>query len=54
MPPDRLAALRKETVGMFYHGYDNYMEHAFPEDEVRRSPSRSFWDMANQETVRIF
>lgn len=34
MRPDRLTELRKETVSMFYHGYKNYMEHAFPEDEV--------------------
>lgn len=25
---------RQETVDMFYHGYDNYMNIAFPEDEV--------------------
>lgn len=34
MLPDRITELRKETVEMFYHGYDNYMEVAFPEDEV--------------------
>lgn len=34
MRRDRLARLRSETVDMFYHGYDNYMKHAFPEDEV--------------------
>lgn len=27
--------LRSETVDLFYHGYDNYMKHAFPEDELR-------------------
>ena len=37
MRPDHMAKLRKETVAMFYHGYGNYMEHAFPEDEVRGS-----------------
>ena len=26
---------RRETEQMFYHGYDNYMEHAFPDDELR-------------------
>jgi hypothetical protein len=26
---------RTETHDLFYHGYDNYMEHAFPEDELR-------------------
>lgn len=28
-------ALRQETRNIFYHGFDNYMEHAFPEDELR-------------------
>ncbi|KAI9729321.1 MAG: alpha mannosidase-like protein [Cirrosporium novae-zelandiae] len=27
--------LRKETVEVFYHGYDNYMKYAFPDDELR-------------------
>jgi hypothetical protein len=35
MRADRMAQLRRETVDMFYHGYGNYMQHAFPEDEVR-------------------
>ncbi|CAM1504469.1 Fc.00g020600.m01.CDS01 [Cosmosporella sp. VM-42] len=35
MRRDRLAQLRQETVDMFYHGYSNYMNHAFPEDELR-------------------
>lgn len=34
MRADHLAKLRQETVDMFYHGYSNYMLHAFPEDEV--------------------
>ena len=34
MRADRMAQLRRETVDMFYHGYGNYMQHAFPEDEV--------------------
>lgn len=34
MRPDRIAGLRDETVEMFYHGYDNYMKLAFPDDEV--------------------
>lgn len=37
MTPARIAELRKETVDMFYHGFDNYMNVAFPEDEVRVS-----------------
>lgn len=35
MTPAHIAELRKETVDMFYHGFDNYMDVAFPEDEVR-------------------
>ncbi|KAI0198317.1 glycoside hydrolase family 47 protein [Astrocystis sublimbata] len=35
MPPGRVAQLRRETVDMFYHGFDNYMRIAFPEDELR-------------------
>ncbi|KAK3329508.1 glycosyl hydrolase family 47-domain-containing protein [Apodospora peruviana] len=35
MRPARVTELRQETVGMFYHGYDNYMRIAFPEDELR-------------------
>lgn len=34
MRPDRIAALRQHAVDMFYHGYDNYMDLAFPEDEA--------------------
>jgi hypothetical protein len=37
MRADQLALLRRGTVDMFYHGYSNYMKHAFPEDEVWRS-----------------
>lgn len=40
----RVAKLRKETVEMFYHGYDNYMSIAFPEDEVRLLRKVSFHD----------
>lgn len=32
---DEWALSRKETEQMFYHGFDNYMEYAFPEDELR-------------------
>lgn len=35
MRADRIADLRQQTVDMFYHGYDSYMDLAFPEDEVR-------------------
>ena len=33
--PSQLASWRKETEDLFYHGYENYMKHAFPEDELR-------------------
>jgi hypothetical protein len=32
---NRVDLLRQETIDLFYHGYDNYMQHAFPEDELR-------------------
>ncbi|KJR79837.1 er glucosyll hydrolase [Sporothrix schenckii 1099-18] len=35
MGPDRMADLRRATVDMFYHGFNNYMHIAFPEDELR-------------------
>lgn len=35
MRPDHIAKLRQETVDIFYHGFDNYMRVAFPEDELR-------------------
>src|ERR1700761_241552 len=28
-------SLRDQTVELFYHGYDNYLRYAFPEDELR-------------------
>ena len=42
MRADYLAQLRQETVDMFYHGYSNYMQHAFPEDEVRHPQADKF------------
>ncbi|KAJ9262356.1 CAZyme family GH47 [Paecilomyces variotii] len=35
MRESQIRDLRKETEHMFYHGFDNYMKHAFPEDELR-------------------
>ncbi|KAH7066238.1 glycosyl hydrolase family 47-domain-containing protein [Paraphoma chrysanthemicola] len=35
MTDEGIAHLRQETRDIFYHGYDNYMKHAFPEDELR-------------------
>jgi hypothetical protein len=33
--PGQIKALRKEAEDLFYHGFDNYMTYAFPEDELR-------------------
>ncbi|KAI9039235.1 glycoside hydrolase family 47 protein [Aspergillus affinis] len=35
MRTEKIHELRKETQHMFYHGFENYLEHAFPEDELR-------------------
>lgn len=35
MTSEAIQHLRQETRDIFYHGYDNYMRHAFPEDELR-------------------
>lgn len=34
MSPAGVLEMRQEAVNMFYHGFDNYMNVAFPEDEV--------------------
>jgi hypothetical protein len=34
MSPAQIGEMRRQTVAMFYHGFDNYMNVAFPEDEV--------------------
>ncbi|KAJ6018127.1 hypothetical protein N7451_001506 [Penicillium sp. IBT 35674x] len=31
----QIKELRQETEHMFYHGFENYLDHAFPEDELR-------------------
>ncbi|OAP59804.1 hypothetical protein AYL99_04806 [Fonsecaea erecta] len=33
--PGQIKALRKEAEDLFYHGFENYMSYAFPEDELR-------------------
>lgn len=43
MTPSRIAELRQEAVAMFYHGFDNYMDIAFPEDEVRSVLTKSLY-----------
>lgn len=35
MTDDQITTLRQDTQDLFYHGYDNYMSHAFPEDELK-------------------
>lgn len=35
MAPGHARGLQDDTVRMFLHGFRNYMEHGFPEDEVR-------------------
>lgn len=35
MTDDTIAHLRQDTRDLFYHGYTNYMTHAFPEDELK-------------------
>ncbi|CAO2649766.1 Nn.00g010580.m01.CDS01 [Neocucurbitaria sp. VM-36] len=35
MTDEAISTLRQETRDIFYHGFDNYMKHAFPDDELR-------------------
>lgn len=35
MTDEAIATLRQDTRDLFYHGYTNYMTHAFPEDELK-------------------
>ncbi|KAK4998005.1 hypothetical protein LTR66_002701 [Elasticomyces elasticus] len=35
MTNNELSSLRQETRHIFYHGFTSYMDHAFPEDELR-------------------
>lgn len=55
-PTCSLSSTRQEAVSMFYHGYDNYMEIAFPEDEVRIAfhavPDSSCFSMADRPKLR--
>ena len=45
MRSDHLAKLRQETVDMFYHGFNSYMLHAFPEDEVKTTVTALYRQM---------
>jgi hypothetical protein len=54
MRSDRVRELRQETVDMFYHGFDNYMKIAFPEDEVCfESPAGHTISRANPLTILL-
>jgi len=35
MTDDQLSNLRQDTEDLFYHGFDNYMLYAYPEDELK-------------------
>lgn len=35
MADSEIREMRREAEHMFYHGFDNYMKYAFPEDELR-------------------
>ncbi|GAB7359902.1 hypothetical protein MBLNU230_g7429t1 [Neophaeotheca triangularis] len=35
MTDDEIGVLRQDTRNLFYHGYSNYLAHAFPEDELK-------------------
>ena len=35
MTDDAVLTLRQDTRDLFYHGYSNYLVHAFPEDELK-------------------
>ncbi|KAF2764427.1 seven-hairpin glycosidase [Teratosphaeria nubilosa] len=51
MTDDQVSALRADTRHLFYHGYTNYMTHAFPEDELKplscKPQTRNRQDPAN-------
>ena len=35
MRDSQVKELRQETERMFFHGFENYLQYAFPEDELR-------------------
>ncbi|KAF2755518.1 hypothetical protein EJ05DRAFT_478511 [Pseudovirgaria hyperparasitica] len=54
MSDDVVSDLRQETRAIFYHGYDNYMRYAFPEDELRPlSCSPLVRDRANPAHIEV-
>ena len=54
MTDDAIATLRQETIDIFYHGFDNYMKYAFPEDELRPlTCAPLFRDRANPAHIEV-
>ncbi|KAL8804137.1 MAG: hypothetical protein Q9182_002771 [Xanthomendoza sp. 2 TL-2023] len=53
MKDNQIKELRQEVEHMFYHGYDNYMKLAFPEDELKpltcKPLTRDRWDPTHIE-----
>eukprot|EP00249_Psilotum_nudum_P014898 c25057_g1_i2 orf=71-1792(-) len=51
-----VAELREEVRGMFYHAYNNYMQYAFPHDELKplsRSYTDSLGELGNLKLEHI-
>lgn len=49
-----IAALRKETEELFYHGFENYMKYAFPEDELRPLTCKAITrDRENEHHIEV-
>ncbi|KAF2748340.1 glycoside hydrolase family 47 protein [Sporormia fimetaria CBS 119925] len=54
MTDDHISSLREDTTDIFYHGFKNYMDHAFPEDELRPlSCSPLTRDRANPAHIEV-
>lgn len=54
MTDEAIDTLRQETTDIFYHGFDNYMKHAFPEDELRPlTCGPLFRDRANPAHIEV-
>ncbi|KAK7534593.1 glycosyl hydrolase family 47-domain-containing protein [Phyllosticta citricarpa] len=54
MTDELLRNLKQETTDIFYHGYDNYMKYAFPEDELRPLSCSSLTrDRANPAHIEV-
>ncbi|OJJ48084.1 hypothetical protein ASPZODRAFT_62205 [Penicilliopsis zonata CBS 506.65] len=54
MTLNQINDLRTDTEHMFYHGFNNYMKHAFPEDELRPLTCRPLVrDRANPAHIEL-